>query len=66
MKGRGNVGPMGRSDKFKAAKKATSWDYFFHFRIVEQTSWLDISHVFSLQTTTAVTFEWEKKIFVDF
>ena len=27
---------------------------------MKPTSWLDVSHVFSSQTTIAVTFEWEK------
>jgi len=33
---------------------------------VEPTSWLDVSHVFSSQTTIAVMFEWEKLSFNDF
>jgi len=39
---------------------------FPHFHIVEPTSWLDVSRVLSSQTTTAVTFEWEKPSFIDF
>jgi len=39
---------------------------FFHFHIVEPTSWLGLSHLFSLQTTIAVTIEWEKPSFIDF
>jgi len=34
------------------------WLLFSHFPIVEPTSWLDVSHVFSSQTKIAVTFEW--------
>jgi len=39
---------------------------FFHFDIVKLASWLGLSYVFSLQTTIAVTFEWEKHSFIDF
>ena len=39
---------------------------FFHFHIVELTSWLCLSHVFSLQTTIAVKIEWEKPSFIDY
>jgi len=33
---------------------------------VEPTSWLDVSHMFSSQTTIAVAFKWEKSSFIDF
>ena len=55
------------TDKFIPGKTAPSCDYYFsHFNIAEPTSWLDVSRVFSSQTTIAVTFEWEKPSFIDF
>ena len=61
--GSGNVGPMGHFDKLKCT---FLWLILSHFHTVEPTSWLDVSHVFSSQTTIAVSFEWEKTSFIDF